>query len=183
MVGARDSVQAEVHLIGQLLGGSGFPSTQLFCRWNIHTGGAWHHLEGLKEGQTQVDNPLLGDTAIWAHPIDVHYTVKGITGWPKLVVQVYSLDSFGRTDLCGYGFCNLPATPGAHRIDCVTWRPTGSLRDEFRQQFVGGGPQLRSPELVYTPLDRYRLQTVAMGTVHVQMNVILRNFEQYGIEY
>ena len=43
--------------------------------------------------------------------------------------------------------------------------PTGSLRDEFRQQFVGGGPQLRDPQLVYTSLDRYRLQTAAMGTV------------------
>ena len=43
-------------------------------------GGAWHHVEGLKEGQTQADCPQFEQTAVWCHPIDVHYTIKGITG-------------------------------------------------------------------------------------------------------
>ena len=29
---------AEVHVIGQLVGGSGFPENSLFCKWGIHTG-------------------------------------------------------------------------------------------------------------------------------------------------
>ena len=32
---------AEVHAIGQLVSGSGFQEKALFCRWGIHTGGAW----------------------------------------------------------------------------------------------------------------------------------------------
>ena len=40
--------------------------------------------------------------AIWAHPIDVHYTTKGIQGWPKLKLQVWHQDMFGRNELCKY---------------------------------------------------------------------------------
>ena len=29
---------AEVHIIGELTGGSEFPEASLFCKWGIHTG-------------------------------------------------------------------------------------------------------------------------------------------------
>lgn len=29
---------AEVHIIGQIVGGTGFPDHSLFCKWGIHTG-------------------------------------------------------------------------------------------------------------------------------------------------
>lgn len=51
------------------------------------------------------------------------------------------------------------------------------------QQFLGGGPQLRNPDVIYNGADRYRLQTVAMGKVHLSLSIILRNFDQYGVEY
>uniref|UniRef100_A0A3B3XL82 B9 domain-containing protein 2 n=1 Tax=Poecilia mexicana TaxID=48701 RepID=A0A3B3XL82_9TELE len=69
---------AELHIIGQIIGASGFPQNSLFCKWGVHTGGAWRLLSGLKEGQTQVDNPQTGDMAYWSHPIDLHYATKGL---------------------------------------------------------------------------------------------------------
>ena len=51
------NTMAEVHLIGELVGGSGFPSGNLFCKWGLAVGNAWKVLEGLQEGQTQVDHP------------------------------------------------------------------------------------------------------------------------------
>ena len=48
---------AEVHLIGELVGADKFPSGSLFCKWGIAVGSAWKVLEGLQEGQTQVDHP------------------------------------------------------------------------------------------------------------------------------
>ena len=48
---------AEVHLIGDLVGGSEFASADLFCKWGIAYGNAWKVLEGIQEGQTQVDHP------------------------------------------------------------------------------------------------------------------------------
>ena len=37
--------------------------------------------------------------AVWSHPIDVHYTLKGIDGWPRLKLEVWGVDSFGRNEL------------------------------------------------------------------------------------
>lgn len=48
---------AEVHLIGELVGGDGFCSPNLFCKWGLVVGSAWKVLEGQHEGQTQVDHP------------------------------------------------------------------------------------------------------------------------------
>ena len=61
-------------------------------------------------------------------------TTRGLQGWPKLWVQVYHQDSFGRSgldmkillfyykcplrnELVGYGFTHLPSTPGLHKIE------------------------------------------------------------------
>lgn len=60
---------AEVHIIGRLDGGSGFPQSSLFCKWSIVAGTPWLLLEGHADGQTQVDNPADGTTAKWSHPI------------------------------------------------------------------------------------------------------------------
>ena len=48
--------------------------------------------------------------------------------------------------------------------------------------FVGGGPQLNSPELVHSALDRYRLRTQAMGTIMLDISIIAKDFEKYGVE-
>lgn len=45
---------AEVHVIGQIIGATGFSEGSLFCKWGIHTGAAWKLLSGVREGQTQV---------------------------------------------------------------------------------------------------------------------------------
>ena len=73
----------------------------MFCKWSLHSGGAWKVLQGLREGQTQVDQPSIGETAYWCHPLDVHFATRGLQGWPKLHFQVFSHDPFGRSQLIG----------------------------------------------------------------------------------
>ena len=51
---------AEVHVIGELEGGSDFPSGDLFCKWSVSHGSGWRLLEGASEGQTQIDHPEVG---------------------------------------------------------------------------------------------------------------------------
>ena len=41
---------------------------------------------------------------------------------------------------------------------------------------------LNSPNLVHSPIDRYRVRTQAMGTVNLELGIIARKFEQYGVE-
>jgi B9 domain-containing protein 2 len=77
----------------------------------------------------------------------------------------------------------VPATPGYHEVECVTWRPMGSFKDQITSYFVGGGLQLKNPELAVANSELYRLKTVSMGKIHLRLNVILRNFEKYGVEF
>lgn len=56
------------------------PSTNLQPVSISLQGGAWRLLSGLREGQTQVDFPQTGEMAYWSHPIDLHYTTKGLQG-------------------------------------------------------------------------------------------------------
>lgn len=173
---------AEVHVIGQVVGASEFPSSTLYCKWGVVTGGAWKLVEGIKEGQTHVDSPLSDDMTSWCHPIDIHYATKGIQGWPRLHLQVWHQDAHGRSELYGYGFIHIPTSPGEHKLECMTWRPVGSTQEELQTFFVGGTPSLRNSDSVYSGFDRYKLSTRAMGKVHIKLSLIFRNFEKYGIE-
>ncbi|KAG8322360.1 B9 domain-containing protein 2 [Homalodisca vitripennis] len=118
---------AELYAIGQIIGADRFPRSTLFCKWSIFAGSGWKLIEGHKEGQTQIDNPDFENFTYWCHPVDVHYATKGIQGWPKLHFQVYHYDEHGRSELCGYGVCHLPTSPGTHRLECCTWRPIGEI--------------------------------------------------------
>ena len=91
-------------------------------------------------------------------------------------------DSYDRTELYGYGFCHVPTSPGIHTIECPTWRPTGTTREQISQVFLGGGPQLKNPDLIYSGAERFNLRTIAMGKVKIQLGIIMRNFDKYGIE-
>ena len=57
-------IMAEVHVIGELVGGSDFPSGDLFCKWGVSHGSGWRVLEGLKDGQTQIDHPQVCGFAV-----------------------------------------------------------------------------------------------------------------------
>ena len=96
---------AELHLLGQLTGGSDFPLSSLFCKFSIESGSNFRVLQGVVEGQTQCDQPNVGTPArlarapalpptrastvwqeeemvVWSHPIDVHYSVEQrVQGW------------------------------------------------------------------------------------------------------
>ena len=37
-------------------------------------------MQGIKEGQTHIDNPTFEEYSSWSHPIDLHYATKGLQG-------------------------------------------------------------------------------------------------------
>lgn len=174
---------AEVHFVGQILGASGFGRANLFCRWGVHSGPGWRLLEGFSDGRTQIDHPQDEEMSIWAHPLDLHFATSTIAGWPRLHFEVWSEDLFGRKELAGYGFCFLPTVVGEYNLECVTWKPAGSKwLDNTRSFFLGGGPQLVHNELIYKQDDRFRLCSETAGVVHIELGVMLKDFEKHGVE-
>lgn len=51
------------------------------------------------------------------------------------------------------------------------------------RQFIGGGVELSDPDRVQGGTERFRLRTVATGTVHLELGLIFRDFKKFGIEY
>lgn len=173
---------AEVHVFGQLIGATGFADHNLSCKWTLHCSSNWKVVEGLVEGQTQLDNPQTEDITYWCHPIDIHLLVTGIQGWPKIEFEVWKQDFYGRNTLTSYGFVHVPCEPGFHRLECFTWKPVGNYVDQVYSLFTGGSLRLQNSDIVRDGSDRFRLQTEASGKLIVELYVVMRNFERFGVE-
>ena len=119
--------------------------------------------------------------ALLAHPLDIHYALKGIDGWPRLRLEVYGVDVYGRVELAGYGCCIVPTSPGTHELSCPTWRPTGTLREQFSTFFLGGAPRLKQKEVITASTDRFRLQTEPAGEVRLRLSVLPKDMARYGV--
>lgn len=175
---------AEVHVIGEIIGGSQFHEKTICCRWKLQSGENWQVLEGASQGQTQLDSPHVGGISRWNHPLDLHLATRGLSGWPHLQLQIYHLDDYSRVHLAGYASVDLPTRPGVHSIDVPAWRPLGTFSEELARYFVGGGIELPDWNAVSGGgSDRLHLRTTPAGVVHLEVGVIFRDFRQFGVEY
>jgi len=177
-------LKTEVHFIGQIVGAGGFdlPDSGLFCEAQLEYGEHWQELPNKLEHsiQTQTSYPNPEDFVVWAHSIDFHFATESIFGWPKMLFRVWRLDLVGRIDLIAYGVASLPSSAGYFEVQCPTWRPLGKWHEETMAFFVGGPPRLTSQDvLTKNAGDRAKVASVAGGVVHLQLEVILRNFDNH----
>jgi len=76
----------------------------------------------------------------------------------------------------------IPSAPGMYELSICTWRPKPqSWLDYINGFFLGAYPQLKNPDIVWKQDDRYRLYTVAAGTVKLQVSVVTFGFEKQGV--
>lgn len=53
------------------------PYRMMTCtQWGVVAGRSWELLEGLDNGQTQLDLAPDGEPVVWAHPLDLHYACR-----------------------------------------------------------------------------------------------------------
>jgi len=173
---------AEVHLIGEIVGATGFPDDNLFCSFHVEKGSHWTHVSGLEKGQTQVNKRHPEEQInLFAHPIDIHYSTPTVVGWPKIVMQVWYQDAYGRSDFVGYGILNIPTQSGSFNLECNVWRPMGTMKEQVVEMIVGGRMQVKDLSIVHNGEDRRKLTTISCGTVHMRLDLLLRNFKKYGV--
>ena len=178
----------EVHLIGEIVGGSDFEHGRLFLKYEFQCGSdKWTLLDGVASGQTQLcacDKYSLEDGIVsWNQPVDAYYTTTTLTGWPKLLVQVWHEDEVGRSELSGYGLVQLPTCPGEHKIEMVAWRPQGTLTQKMYNFFLGTASHLEHKQLVGSSADRFDLFTETAGLVHLRLEVLTRGFRNRGVVF
>ena len=101
---------------------------------------------------------------------------------PYLMLQVNSVDSWGRHRIEGYGFVRFPLEPGYHKLEVETWRPRESLESEIHSFFLGGSFRIQKlEELIRTRhldeqgkadvVNRFGLETENSGKVRVNLNM------------
>ncbi|KAL7738958.1 hypothetical protein ACLKA6_001354 [Drosophila palustris] len=175
---------AEVHIIGQISKAVDFDEPHLYCKWSLQSGNAWRLVQGEVQGQTHVASHRLENCSDFAQPLDVHLCAAAIQGWPRLLVEVYAVNVLQQCWPVGYGFAHIPSTPGCHRLEINTWKIAPSTWwQSIRERFGGGGAALSKSDLLFSGVERYKLQTRSSGRIIVELNLIFRKFEEYGVEF
>ena len=177
-----------VHIIGEIEGCKWIKDREdLYCKWKIvddlgnsKVANKWHLLRGTKEGTTQIASSRGNSAALWNHPIDVHYSVSSLIGWPRFYLEVWHIDQFDRHQLVGNGMCYVPTEDGEHRIDCVHWRPVGSEYSQFADRFLGSTSQLSDSSVVFSCSDKFPLRTESAGVVFLHLYVLSKGFKSTG---
>ena len=149
----------------------------------LEWGKSWSFLAGDETSQTQ--HAALDDdgSALWNHPIDVHFAAASMQGWPRIVMQVWELDEYGRSVLSGYGFTHLPTNPGYHELEIRCWRPSGSLMEELQSFFLGTSSCLVDEQVIFGNAweKRSQLTTISSGTIKMNIHVLLRFFNEQKV--
>ena len=120
----------------------------------------------------------------FSFPLDFQFMAQNdkMEQRPYLLLQVNSVDSWGRHRIEGYGFVRFPAEPGYHQLEVETWRPRGSLGSEIHSFFLGGSIRIHKlEELIRTKyidehgkpdvVNRFGLETENSGKVRVNLNM------------
>ncbi|XP_046801130.1 B9 domain-containing protein 2 isoform X2 [Lucilia cuprina] len=175
---------AEVHIIGQILKAVDFQEPHIFCKWSLQSGTAWRIIQGEAVGQTFVATNRLESCSDFCQPLDLHLGTASVQGWPKLHVEIHAVNVLNKSWPVGYGFVHIPTKPGFHRLEVLCWKiAPRSWYDSVREKFGGGGLALCKEDLIYSGLERYKLQTRSSGKIIIDINLVFRNFAKFGIEF
>ena len=148
------------------------------------SGSLWKFIEGESEGQTATDTNRLDPKSVFSHPIDLHLSTRGIQGWPKLTVEVFSVNSLKQFYPVGVGFTYVPTKPGFHKVTISTWKISPvSLLDSIKEKFFTGGFTVVKKDLISSGIERYKLSTISSGTVEINLNLVFKHFRKYNIQF
>jgi Ciliary basal body-associated, B9 protein len=148
------------------------------------SGSLWKFIEGQSEGQTATDSNRLDSRSIFSHPIDLHLATRGIQGWPKLSVEIFSVNSLKQFYPVGVGFTYVPTKPGIHKIAISTWRIAPlTLFDTIKEKFFTGGFTIVKKDLIHSGSERYKISTISSGIVSVELSLVFKHFRKYNIHF
>jgi B9 domain-containing protein 2 len=148
----------------------------------MHVGDKWKILSGLDKGETFYDcSEHYSEMAIFEHPIDLHYVCANISGWPKLYAEVWGVDVHGRHSIKGYSCLTMPTHPGEYELECMMWRPQGSFFDNLNSFFLGCNPEILYKNMVLSGNDRFGMQCLSTGILHLRIGIIIKDFNLHGV--
>ena len=167
----------EVAFFGQIVKAVGFEKT-VYLRYSLKYGESWTLINGNSSGETFL---AIGaedeDFTPLSHPIEVKFGAKSIRGWPRIVLEVWQVDEHRRHCIGGYGQILLPCRPGNYQLKVPCWRPKTSFFDKL----LGTLSELTYPDVIISSENRNGIKGETTGEIHLDINVILKDFQFHGI--
>lgn len=145
----------------------------------------WKFVEGESEGQTSTDCNQIDQVSYFSHPLDLHLATRGIQGWPKLSVEIFSVNALKQFCPVGTGFSYIPTNPGYHKLKIPTWRiAPQTILDSIKEKFYTGGFTIViKKDLIHTGIERYKISTISSGVVVIELSIVFKNFRKYNIVF
>jgi len=167
----------QMHLIGKLAYAENFECSGLYAKFYFKAGANWALLSGSGYCETFLSYLNTDQVAPLEHPIDINYAAKSIRGWPRILVEVWTVDKNKKSTIGGYGIITIPTEGGYHRLKVDCWRPVSASGD----QLLGTYPELEFKDVLVSSQSRYGLTSETTGSVIFELDVILKDFQLHGV--
>ncbi|KAJ3048752.1 Pleiotropic negative transcriptional regulator, partial [Rhizophlyctis rosea] len=182
-----DLYSLRLDIFGEIVDARRFSPGTLYIDWGIDFPYGWKEEDDLGCGQTQrsesvYDGETGGCKAVFGAGLEtgcLAVRFDKIREWPRLYFQVNSVDYWDRHTVEGYGYIDMPRTPGCYSFDVQTWRPFGTFKSRLESFFIGGSPELEDVTYTSVPkgfddkrLNKFGFVTETSGTVTIRLNVV-----------
>ena len=155
----------------------------LYCKYSFLFGKNWKILHGVDTGISQIARkPNSGEsTVIFNFPIDISFKSINAYGWPRLVVSIYGIDSFGRDVVYGYGQIHLPTVPGQYTRYVRMFRPcSSSWWHQLTSSIFGTQLEFYDSKFVGQSDNRDVTRVESTGICKVRLNMISKGMVEFG---
>lgn len=96
-----------------------------------------------------------------------------------MYLEAWGTDASGRNNFLGYSLKTIPLINGECLLEFNCWRPKGSL---LSTNILGITSEYIDNKIVSSSCEKFSLDTVSTGSIYVELNIILKDFELHGIE-
>lgn len=175
----------QIYVTGRIISAAGFDSDELFVKYSVVTGADIKKVDGLLEGETFQCIASESEEINIVHfdqPIYFNLSCEAIKGWPKILVEVWSNDSDGRTCLVGYGTGYFPVKPGYSRMAINCWRPTSEMGQSLSEKLLSSHAEFKDKKVVYSNTEKFGINSISTGQVNIEVESIFKDFTLHGIQ-
>ncbi|XP_065222053.1 B9 domain-containing protein 1 [Planococcus citri] len=157
----------------------------IYCKYCFVYGPDWELISGTEEGISQVSRKSQDERQIFIinFPIETCFKSTNPYGWPRIVLSVYGMDSFGNDVVRGYGMAHLPITAGKCSKCIATFAPaSSSLLQQMTSWLTGRRPEYIDPRVLAFGDGREVTRVTSQGKVWISFNLLMKDMRKYGFD-
>jgi B9 domain-containing protein 2 len=175
----------QIYITGRILNANGFNSDELYIKYKILIGSNFTLIDGELEGETFQCLSSGQENVNVVHfdqPLNINLSCRSITGWPKILIEVWSNEIDSRNCLMGYGVAYFPVKKGFSKMCISCWRPSESVNSGLGELFLGNNPEFEHKSAIYSVNEKFGVYSISTGQVNLEVEMIFKDFNLHGIK-